>query len=921
MNFPEKSEQAVNRFPFVRKINPFLSRLLICLLFVTSAGSLSAYDTLKDSSGIYVVVLSPGAVPLKIKTPTPTDPLLDGSTSFATPLLAAMKLWNDQMGVVNFQGQVEAMEGYVSGNGINEIAMDSKADGEDFGENTLAITLSYRVSNVRTESDIVFNTAHTWDSYRGGLRNDREDIQRVAVHELGHILGLDHPNEATPAQAVTAVMNSTVSNIQVPVTDDINGARSLYGAPGFVPANDSFANAATLTVSGDSGQVIGASIAATVETGESDHADETPSHSVWWKWNPVGDIPVTVTTFGSNFDTVVGVYTGTAVDNLTEVASNDDEESGVIRTSKLTFAPTIGTTYYIAVDGWDGSYGQVTLNLILGTANGSAPIITTQPTSLGVTSGNDVSYRVAASGSPTGYQWFRNGSPLNGETADTLELKNVSADDAGGYYVVVTNAAGSTTSNTATLSILPESLSDQSVTSGHEVSFSAPTLSGSYQWQLSLNGGTTWTDVSNNSAYSGATSQVLTVSNVGGSLNGAQFRYVVTSGGGTSTGSAITLTVNAALIPFPVSLAVDGSGNLYVTDSSVHTVHKITTANRVSTLAGSSGAAGTTDATGGNARFNQPSGITTTSAGLLTVVDTANTLIRRVTSAGVVTTLAGSATMRGNEDGAGTAATFGMPIGIAQNSSGTFTIADATNHTLRNMTSAHAVTTLAGEAGTSGSTDGSGSAARFNYPTGVATDSTGEIYISDATNNLIRKVTSSGSVTTLAGVVAVSGWQDGTGSGALFNQPGGLATDSAGNIYVADTGNSVVRKITPAGVVTTLAGLSTVGGLKDGTGSEAWFNQPRDLAVDTAGNVYVADTGNAAIRKITPAGVVTTMNLSIAPTGSTGGTSSGGSSSGGSTTTVAPSSGGGGGGGGAPSLWFFGLMGALLGLRVIRSRM
>ena len=121
--------------------------------------------------------------------------------------------------------------------------------------------------------------------------------------------------------------------------------------------------------------------------------------------------------------------------------------------------------------------------------------------------------------------------------------------------------------------------------------------------------------------------------------------------------------------------------------------------------------------------------------------------------------------------------------------------------------------------------------------------------------------------------------------------------------------------------MTTLAGLSTVGGLKDGTGGEAWFNQPRDVAVDVSGNVYVADTGNAAIRKITPAGVVTTMNLTVAPSGSTGGTSSGGSSGGGTTTpTVSSGSSGGGGGGGAPSLWFLGLMSALLGLRVIRRR-
>lgn len=904
----------------MRKINSFFCRLLVGLLWATSAGSLWAYDTIKDSGGVYVVVLRPGTVPMQIKTPTPPAPLLDGSTSYSTPLLAAMQLWNDQMEVVQFQGQVAATEGYVNGNGINEIAMDSKADGEDFGENTLAITLSYRIGNVRTESDIVFNTAFTWDSYRGALRNDREDIRRVAVHELGHILGLDHPNEATPPQSVSAIMNSSASGVQTPLSDDIEGAHSLYGAPGVVPTNDNFANAATLSVSGDSGQVVGVNIAATAEVGEPDHADETPTHSVWWKWTATVDRPVTLTTFGSNFDTVLSVYTGTQVNGLTSVAANDDEETAVIRTSKLTLAPTIGTTYYIAVDGWNGSYGQVTLNLTLGTSSGSPPIITTQPTSQSVTLGSDVTYRVVASGS-SGYQWFRNGSPLSGQTSDSLELTDISTDDAGGYYVVITNASGSTKSSTATLTLLEQAVTDQSVTLGHEVSFSAPNLSGTYQWQISLDRGVTWTDVANNSTYSGATTSVLTVSNVTTSFNGAQFRYVVTGDGGTATGGAITLMVNAALIPFPVSLAVDGSGNLYVTDSSMHTVHKITPANRVSTLAGNSGSAGASNGIGSTARFNQPSGITTTAGGVLTVVDTANTLIRRVTSTGEVTTLAGSTTLRGNENGTGTAATFGMPIGIAQDSSGTFTIADATNHTLRKMTSANVVTTLAGNAGTSGSRDGTGTAAQFNYPTGVATQTAGGIYISDTTNNLIRQVSSSGVVTTLAGVVAVSGWQDGTGSGALFNQPGGLATDSAGNLYVADTGNSVVRKITPAGVVTTLAGLSTVGGLKDGTGGAAWFNQPRDVAVDGSGNIYVADTGNAAIRKITPAGVVTTLNLTVAATGSTGGSTSGGSTGGGtSTPTTTTSSGGGGGGGGAPSLWFLGVLSALLGLRAIRGR-
>jgi hypothetical protein len=149
----------------------------------------------------------------------------------------------------------------------------------------------------------------------------------------------------------------------------------------------------------------------------------------------------------------------------------------------------------------------------------------------------------------------------------------------------------------------------------------------------------------------------------------------------------------------------------------------------------------------------------------------------------------------------------------------------------------------------------------------VAVDAAGNVYVADTTNNLVRQITPTGVVTTLAGVTGIAGSQDGTGSGALFNGPSGLAVDGSKNIYVADTGNSTIRKITPAGVVTTLAGLPTAGGLKDGAGSDALFNQPKALTIDSAGNLYVADTGNAAIRQVTPLGVVTTLHLtSMGPT-------------------------------------------------------
>ena len=319
----------------------------------------------------------------------------------------------------------------------------------------------------------------------------------------------------------------------------------------------------------------------------------------------------------------------------------------------------------------------------------------------------------------------------------------------------------------------------------------------------------------------------------------------------------------AALFQYPASIAMDGAGNLYVADAASNTIKKITTAGVVSILAGSAGQAGSQDGTGATARFNQPSGVTSDAAGNLYVSDTGNALIRKVTPAGVVTTVAGSATARGNADGAGSAATFGSPSGIAIDSAGNLYVADSFNATIRKIDSAGMVSTLAGSAGNRGSANGTGSAAWFNYPNGVAVDAAGNVYVADTFNSTIRKITPDGVVTTLAGLAGVSGAEDGTGLRAVFYQPYGLDVDAAGNVYVADTGNNTIRRITPAGVVTTLAGVPGIAGLANGTGS-GLFNQPRSLVVD-AGNIYVADTGNATIRVITPAGGVSSLTMTAAP--------------------------------------------------------
>lgn len=888
-----------------------MRRILAGWILLWLAAGAGAFDVSKDSSDIYVVVWGPGAIPMQIKMPPTAGVLIDGGTSYATPILSAMQLWNAQLGVVQFAGQVTPGTSYATGNDINEIALDSKADDEAFGDNTLAITLSFRSGNTRTEADIIFNSAYAWNSYRGAYRDDPEDMQRVALHELGHVLGLQHPDKAKPKQNVSAIMNSTVNNLETLTSDDLSGARYLYGAPGVVPPNDSFANAAGINLAGGSTQVTGATIGGTTQSGEPRHDSEPSSHSIWWRWAATSSGPVTVSAMGSNFDTVMGVYTGSAVNALTSIASNDDEVSGEVRTSKLAFNAVAGTTYYIAIDGWNASYGQVTLTLSTGATASAAPVITTQPASLNVSVGGTAIFSVNASNLPTSYQWYFNGATIAGATTATYTLPTVATAQAGNYSVSVGNSVGTTTSTTATLSVFTPAVATQVVTAGHDVTLWAPSADGFYQWQISTDAGATWTNLTESATYSGATTPLLTISSAATTLHHNRYRYVINPLGGSSTGAPITLAVAAALIPFPVALAVDGAGNLYVADNSTHVVQKVNTAQQVTVLAGTSGSTGATDGTGSAARFNQPGGVSVASDGTLTLTDTANALIRQIAPTGVVTTLAGSATVRGNDDGAGSSATFRMPVGIAQNSGGTRYIADATNHTIRALTTGNVVSTFAGAGGQTGSADGTGGAARFNYPNGVAVDSAGNVYVADTTNNLIRKITSAGVVSTLAGVVGVSGWQDGLGAGALFNQPQGIAVDAAGTLYVADTGNSAIRKITPAGAVSTLAGLSTIGGLKDGVGADAWFNQPRGVAVDGTGTVYVADTGNAALRQITPNGAVTTMSLTM---GASSGGSSGGGSSGGGTTTPPPtggsSSGGGGGGGGAPSLWLLGALGA-----------
>lgn len=228
-----------------------------------------------------------------------------------------------------------------------------------------------------------------------------------------------------------------------------------------------------------------------------------------------------------------------------------------------------------------------------------------------------------------------------------------------------------------------------------------------------------------------------------------------------------------------------------------------------------------------------------------------------------VTTLAGSVTP-GQVDGTGAAASFTQLQAAAVDAQGNVYVTDAAE--IRRISAAGVVTTLAGS-NSVGSTDGTGSAALFHQPMGIAVAPNGDIYVADTDNDVIRQITPAGVVTTLAGSPGVGGSADGTGSAARFYLPWGIAVDASGTLYVSDTFNQEIRKVTPAGVVTTLAGSPGVTGAADGVGSAASFKNPAAIAVDTSGTVYVADVGNTSVRKITPDGTVTTLPipLSLAP--------------------------------------------------------
>lgn len=274
----------------------------------------------------------------------------------------------------------------------------------------------------------------------------------------------------------------------------------------------------------------------------------------------------------------------------------------------------------------------------------------------------------------------------------------------------------------------------------------------------------------------------------------------------------------------------------------------------VSTVAG--GINGYQEGNGPAARFNQPRGLATDAAGNIYVADAMNHRIRRIAPDGTSTTIAGTG-VPGFADGPAATAQFKEPGGLVRGSDGTLFVADTGNHRIRAITPGGEVSTYSG-LGTAGFTNGVATAARFNFPQDLAMDPSGIIYVADSLNNRVRKIAMDGSVTTLAGS-GTAGYQDGAGDIARFNQPRGIAVSTTGIVYLCEFWSHAIRRIQPDGTVSTLAGLANGSGFVNATGTAARFLWPADLALNSAGQLIVADSGNFRIRRVDAGGAVTTL--------------------------------------------------------------
>ena len=542
-----------------------------------------------------------------------------------------------------------------------------------------------------------------------------------------------------------------------------------------------------------------------------------------------GDIPIYPTS-GSDTTIYQGAYHGTV--------------SGVARDSRL--AISYGTSFYQGQSSFGD--GKVSLGISI-LADGiplPQPRITAQPVGGNFPTGGTAQLGLTVTGAaPLSYQWWKNGQPLIGQTDTNLVLGSLSLANSGDYQVVITNPSGAITSAVAHVSIgnppVITSLPAPPVyITGSNATLSVLTTGAgplSYQW-----------------LFHGTNLPVDRLTTFAGNGTGAY-----SGDGGAAT---------AAALRNPANLVFSRDGRLLIADTGNQRVRVVGSNGNISTFAGTGTAGYSGDGGAATAaKVNSPGGISFDLNGNLLLADSANHRVRRIGTNNLITVLAGNGTADGffgqiGDNSAATSANINSPSAAVADTNGNVFIADTLHHRIRKVATNGVITTIAGNGAPGYSGDRlRGPYAQLNAPAGLALDRAGNLLIADKSNNCIRALSPGGLISTLAG----NGTRGFAGDGgpatnAQFNLPAGVNVDSAGNVYIADTGNHRIRRVNPQGIISTLAGTGVAGFSGDGgAGKNAQLNGPADVSPDAAGNLYIVDKANHRIRQLSP--ITTSLRL------------------------------------------------------------
>ncbi len=323
--------------------------------------------------------------------------------------------------------------------------------------------------------------------------------------------------------------------------------------------------------------------------------------------------------------------------------------------------------------------------------------------------------------------------------------------------------------------------------------------------------------------------------------------YIATiAGAALETGSA-NGAATAARFRDPAGVEFDAQGRLWIADSGNHTIRRLNQDGTVNLIAGAPGAMGSLNGQAPAARFKFPSDLAIRPDGVIFISDTGNHVIRKISPDGIVSVVAGSAGQSGAADGSLGDARFRNPAGLALGPDGSLYVADAGNHCVRRIADGQVVA-IAGLAESWGDADGAGADARFNGPVDLAIAADGSLYVSDGNNHTIRRISPEGVVTTIAGAPGVGGCVDGNGAQARFCSPAGLLLAADNILLVADSLNHIIRRVTLTGDVESLSGMPGRDGATDGAPASARFFNPYGMAADAHGNLYISDAYNQTIR-------------------------------------------------------------------------